>query len=582
MSYSSFILPSTSLFLALFFVCVSVGFTTEDISVFDTQVQTVGEFIQQDNLMQAQEAVDQFWSEHNADAGFVDAVRRIKDYYWAEGNYDQHFVLCERIVEAFPNDPLSIGIQVDQVTGYIKLKDKTKAAEKLEQFWTRYSSDDRFVDFARWIKDQYWMDGYHKEHFDLCERLVQAFPNNPLAMNIWADDVTGYVRVGNMSEAAEKLEQFWEQYSSKDDFVQHVRYVKDVCWLEGEYDAHFDLCERIVKTFPDDPLTIRIGADEITGYIRLDEMDTARQKLEQFWEKFGSKEEFVQQVRYIKDVCWLEGEYDLHFKLCDRIAKAFPEDPLTIGIRTDEITGYIKREKLFQADEKLGQFLADYNSGQRLVEYLNAIAIQYSQIGNYKKADELYQYALENSSPDDDNLILTHMGRIISQITTKEDLNEIRTQINLLSSEYADNPRLAESLFMAGEQFYLRGENALKSKDLAQANADFQEAIEIWENSINQTEGSRHQCLAYYYSAVTYQKLNDLENAIHCYQQVVNNWPDYEKAWYAQYMIAKYYEKLAVENKTSIDDARSAYQLILERYPQSSAAQIAIKKVNTL
>lgn len=666
MSCTRSVFSSWLLFLSFSLICFNISSAAEDVPAFNTQVRTIGELIQQDNLSLAQAGIDQFWAEHHTEKGFVDAARRIKDTYWAEGDYAEYFALCERIVQAFPTDPLSIGIQVDIVTGYIKLKDLAKASEKLEQFWSCYRSDDRFVDFARRIKNAYWQTGEHAAHYAVCERIIKEFPDHPLTVKTCADEINGYIEDKELARASEKLGQFWATQKSKEGFVEAVRRVKDYYWVKGEHADHYALCERLIREFPDHPLTVTTRADEIIGYIEDKERNKTSEKLEQFWAHDHSDERFVEYAYKIKSAYWRAGDHATHFAVCDRILHEFPDHPLVVKTCGDAIAGYVIDndlaaaevgiETLFsrytipadiflksvahiqkscrsindhslaieignralatnssdenalwvyqnviisyvdvnavdQADATFGGLPDKYSTHPDWAGFLNGLADYYRHAKYYPRSIELYQTALAQN-PADDEKVEAYAGMAKAMVhaeNTTADPNspavrsgEVDSIVQLLMTDHKDVKRLGFHIFQIAEEYYFRGEEAKRTGNRQQMQEDFLKAVKIWQNNINQIADSHHRCLAYYYAAVAYQELNDSEQALGCYEQVVNNWPDYEKAWYAQYMIAKYYEKLAEQGKATTEDVRDAYQTLLQRYPQSSAAQTARRKLDTL
>ena len=292
---------SQRLFLAFVWVCVNISFSAEEVRPFEAEVQAISASIQKNNLTQAMADVEQFWAAHKSDKDFVEAVRQVKDQYWAKGEYAAHYALCDRIIDEFPGDTLAVATSADVVRGYIYNGDLKKAAEKLEDFWTYGHADEKFLDYARQIKDLYWEKKEYTTHYALCDRIIKDFPGHTLAVATCADVVRGYIYNGDLDKAAEKLEPFWTQYHSDDRFVEYARWIKDAYWQTGQRATHYAVCERIFNEFPDHPLTVVTCADEINGYIEDKELAKASEKLEQFWATQKAKEGFVEAARRIKD-----------------------------------------------------------------------------------------------------------------------------------------------------------------------------------------------------------------------------------------------------------------------------------------
>ncbi|NIT60466.1 MAG: tetratricopeptide repeat protein [Aliifodinibius sp.] len=95
--------------------------------------------------------------------------------------------------------------------------------------------------------------------------------------------------------------------------------------------------------------------------------------------------------------------------------------------------------------------------------------------------------------------------------------------------------------------------------------------------------GLRH---AQYFTAVCYRRFGEYEKAITHYQKVVDNWPDYQYAWSAQYLIGSCYEKLKYYNSLPESEAdpkiEEAYKAVVEKYPDSAMGPTASLKLGHL
>ena len=88
-------------------------------------------------------------------------------------------------------------------------------------------------------------------------------------------------------------------------------------------------------------------------------------------------------------------------------------------------------------------------------------------------------------------------------------------------------------------------------------------------------------------SAVCYsQELGDYQKGIDYYQQVVDNWPDYQFAWHAQFFVGMYYEKLRNSGRLPELEANpkieQAYQAVVEKYPDSKSVPYSALKLGHL
>jgi len=82
---------------------------------------------------------------------------------------------------------------------------------------------------------------------------------------------------------------------------------------------------------------------------------------------------------------------------------------------------------------------------------------------------------------------------------------------------------------------------------------------------------------------IHYRRIGEYEKALNYYQQVVDNWPDYQYAWSAQCLVGSCYKRLRDLGKLPESVANpkieQAYKAVLEKYPDSESAPSAALKL---
>ena len=198
---------------------------------------------------------------------------------------------------------------VDEVAGYIHLNTMDKAAEKLEQFWARYSGREGFIEKVRSINETCWQSKHYDLYFSICRRVVEAFPVHPLSVGMLADEVAGYAIIKETEKSLEKLNQLWEWYRTAPDFVDKLLNIKKLCWWNESYELHFAICERIAQEFPDDAQTIQVRADEVTGYLARGDMEKAEALVQRFLSEPHTGDAYVTFVNPVANTYNLKGFY---------------------------------------------------------------------------------------------------------------------------------------------------------------------------------------------------------------------------------------------------------------------------------
>jgi tetratricopeptide (TPR) repeat protein len=456
MSYRFCIVPPTSLFLASLLFFGPTGFAVDDPVHLESKVKTISECIQQKNLTQAQAALDQFWTEHNTDKGFVDAVRRLKDQYWTAREYAKHFDLCDRIVKAFPDDPLSIGIEVDQATGYIKLKDMGKASGKLEEFWIRCSSDDRFVDYAARIKDQYWKEGYYSDHFALCDKIVKAFPDNPLAIAIQRDQVTGYVKLKDLTSAQKAYDMLLKRFAGQSALPEEIYLIAECYRNTGQAEKAFELYHYNASQYPDHPYGLLSKAELICDRIQEEGPATVQSDFADLLKYTGRAAELARPLYRVGMACGKSGYTQKALEVHRYNAVNCPNTEFGLLSMEEVIVHDIQQKDFAAVKADYDQMLANFARERMLCRGIYRVAGVYAVHGHVDKAIELYRYNAQQHGDRD-------FGRwsnveVIRHLIQRKDFAAAQACCEAFAARYSTEPTLGKELYILGREFAKAGD----------------------------------------------------------------------------------------------------------------------------
>jgi len=183
---------------------------------------------------------------------------------------------------------------------------------------------------------------------------------------------------------------------------------------------------------------------------------------------------------------------------------------------------------------------------------------------------------------DEARLRLAKLG-IVFAINSGED-DTVGTALDNLIADFNSHPGLATAVFMVGEQYYYKAFEDPNKCLKVKSEESLVKAQEIWERIITELPpflpDTAH---AYYYSAACYSKMAQYNKAIADYQYVVDNWPSYEYACIAQYIIGDCFEGLRNTGSLSPSEANpkieQAYLSVIENYSDSLSAPDACLKM---
>ncbi len=132
-------------------------------------------------------------------------------------------------------------------------------------------------------------------------------------------------------------------------------------------------------------------------------------------------------------------------------------------------------------------------------------------------------------------------------------------------------------MFVIGEEYLLLAELAMQAGRQTEAEGNYQRAEQVWEKNFRMPEDPKHQAMATHFTGWTYQRRGDCAKAVEFYQEVLEKWPFYEKAWQCALVACDCYEKMTSDGVLSRQEVnnfiKTCYERILKN-PQSCPAPI--------
>ena len=362
----------------------------------------------------------------------------------------------------------------------------------------------------------------------------------------------------------------------------------------NKYEEAKGVCQLILQQHPDSPSAhgaqLYLARRNITSLIKAKDFTTAQEELD------GLISDFNDHPDYAESLCAIAHSYEWPRKfekaesLYERAAQLDPKNPHVIKAQFNapklHIFSLIKSEKYTEAHAAIDEFTADFDKNAALPGILYWIAKDFEAAKEYEEAKGMYQqvaWQYPKSSHADKAVLSVSKMDVLSSI---ESGNETAAQeiIDILIVDFNDHPDLADAIFELGHKYYSKARLSLKDDLKEQVIEYYRKAIAQWERIIQQLPHCSYTPRAYYGAAVVYsQELGEYLKGIEYYQAIVDNWPDYEYAWNAQFFVGKYYEKLKNSGKVSESEANQqiekAYMGVLEKYPDSQSAPSAALKL---
>ena len=273
-------------------------------------------------------------------------------------------------------------------------------------------------------------------------------------------------------------------------------------------------------------------------------------------------------------------------RLCGHVLANSPDSEQAMWAQRSIAFADIHRGDFTAAEAAVEKLLADYPNHKDLAQAFKWLGEDYRRMKQYDKARQCYQRVIDEY-PDGKFAIFSHAGIAGINIDLGDDTAAMAV-IDKLIADFSDHPDSPEAVFVIGEQYYYKAFDDNKKCIKVKSEENLYKAKDIWERIVAQWPESKSIGLkhAQYFSAVCYSRFGEYEKALTYYQQVVDNWPDYQYAWSAQYLIGNCYEKLKYFGSLPESEAdpkiEQAYQSVVEKYPDCAMVPTASLKLGHL
>ena len=259
-----------------------------------------------------------------------------------------------------------------------------------------------------------------------------------------------------------------------------------------------------------------------------------------------------------------------------------PKSEHALWAQADLIKSYLALGDDPNAEVAVKKLLSEFSGNRYKPRAIHDTAWEYRKSGNYGRANELDQYVIDHW-PADVQVMWAKMDMAKTDILLGNDAAAEKT-IDILITDFNDNPELPTAIFMLGEEYYTKAFQCQNGDCNEQTKKYFRKAISISERIITELPESSFTPQAYILLGECYRRLDQHQEALDCYEKVVSDWPDYEYAWYAHFLVGCTYEQLrdsgAVEGPLVHTQIRAAYERILQDYPDCPAANAARNWLN--
>jgi tetratricopeptide (TPR) repeat protein len=232
------------------------------------------------------------------------------------------------------------------------------------------------------------------------------------------------------------------------------------------------------------------------------------------------------------------------------------------------------------AETSYQKLLTSFSAQPTLATEICRAADTYLSKARTDKAAELYQYVLDHW-PGNEQLLWAEAGKAKLYIVLGDEA-AAKNAIDNLIAKYNDHPDLLKTIINFGAHYWNQAFFEEANGSQAKAKDYFRKAINEYKRIITQLpESPQTTAQAYLMSGFCYHQLGEFENAVENFREVVDNWPEYERADRAWFRMAQCLNELANSRRIPKEDAavliKYACQRVLTDYPDSVMVHVSLR-----
>ena len=532
---------------------------------------------------------------------YADILEQTADSYFENQQYPEAEQAYQTIIETYPGTDYEFTAHRELANLYVE-SDNMQAAEEITN--TLINNFPKHPDLPETL---YKLSGKYNQtnKFEEANRLYrQVIDNHPDSLyadksilGIATNEVQSLVLSEKFVQANEAFDKLAVNFSDNPDLPEALYWiVVRFNWVSRFKDAK-RLYQKIVDNYPDNPWADKARfsiarADIMLSFISED-YDRVKEALDKLAVDFADEPDLPQALYWIVERFERAGRFEDAKQLFQKIIDNYPDtqwaEKARFRIAKTDIKSLIATQDYDKLQEALDKLYVDFSSSPDLAESIYWIAEGLEHSYRFEDAKCNYQKIIDNypeSSWAEKAEIRIAKVEIMSLIMS-QDYDRAKEALNKLFVDFAEYTNLPETVHSIGLSYYSKAcmmnveGNTNEEKEL------YRKAIEVWECVIREFPSSGVLVHSYYCSAICYaQELGEYRKGIDYFQTIVDNWPCYEYAWDAQYLIGEYYEKLkdsgAITEPMANYMIEKAYKAVIQNYPNCEVAEDILMKLENL
>jgi TolA-binding protein len=425
------------------------------------------------------------------------------------------------------------GTELQQAQGYFENSDYQQAEQIYQGIIKKCSDSDQALEAQKGLVMVYISWGKQADAEMAYQQLLLNFPHNTHMADVIHHGIASHYRKCKKNDKADEIDKY---------VLSHWPTTESAMWAQ---------------------------VDVINSNIDGKDYTTAQTGIDNLLARFSSNENMANVLHGMAYKYRQAQKTAMADELDKYVLNHWPSSEIALWARLDIIKSDANEQGL------LNKLIADFSGHPRLPETLYWIARKYEDTGEFEEAKRNYQQIVQNfsDSPYTDRARFDIRGTDILILIKSGEVNEAEILTDKLIADFKNNPRLPEVLSQNGAIYYGQASHYEKEDREEQSKEYYKKAVAVWEKIATQlapnAEYTPQACYSIAYCC--FDDTGEYEKAIEYCQKIVNNWPEYEHACQAQFLLGNYYERLVqaglIPESETNPIIEEAYKALIEKYP---------------
>ena len=506
-----------------------------------------------------------------------------KDYPQAEGIY-------EAIIADYPDTEYALETQKGLVVVYISTGRDSAAEAAITQLNEDYANYDGLAGARYSIGRTYEKTKKNQQAQGMYETITVDYPATEDSLMAQGRIIVLQILADKNKDLQTQVDKLYDDYEGYENLPKCLYDIARRYQWSSKYESANSLYKKVVQEYPD---SLHAGLAKshmprmsVLSLILSGNDAAAESALAKLISDFPDDPALPDALYAVGNRYAWSRKYEQASNLFEQIVKEYPSSSSArkAGLQAGMVNAFIniKAKNYTAAGDAVNSLLADFADEAALPSALYRIADQFEASRQYSRARDTYQQIIQlypdSTSASKAQLDVRRLD--IQPYAESGDDARVLSEINSLIADFPGHSHLPAAVLYIAEHFYYLEAYRLKK----QGNTDlsvkkFQKATAICELVIEQLPDAEVTPSAYICAGSCYKMLGQYGDSIRCYQAVVDRYPLYRFAGYAQFRVGNIISDmgrlgLMAESEANII-TRAAYENLLEKYPDCQACNIA-------